>query len=79
MTSDDTHKAIEQMLSINDNYGLDNDQITLLKQIKVPCFKDVTGKFAVLPKDPFTIETKPHGHGDVHSLLYKSGVVPKWK
>ncbi len=23
--------------------------------------------------------TKPHGHGDVHNLLYDSGVAKKWK
>ena len=24
------------------------------------------------------IITKPHGHGDIHSLLYDSGVAKKW-
>lgn len=23
-------------------------------------------------------QTKPHGHGDVHSLLYSSGLLDKW-
>ena len=25
-----------------------------------------------------SIDTKPHGHGDVHHLLFKSGLLPKW-
>lgn len=24
------------------------------------------------------METKPHGHGDIHTLLYMSGTVEKW-
>ena len=27
---------------------------------------------------PFKLQTKPHGHGDVHSLLYGSGLLKKW-
>ena len=23
-------------------------------------------------------QTKPHGHGDVHTVLYNSGLLPKW-
>jgi UDP-sugar pyrophosphorylase len=25
------------------------------------------------------IETKPHGHGDIHNLLFDSGVAAKWR
>ena len=25
------------------------------------------------------IDTKPHGHGDIHNLLFDSGVVTKWR
>ena len=25
------------------------------------------------------IVTKPHGHGDIHNLLFDSGVAKKWK
>jgi UDP-sugar pyrophosphorylase len=24
------------------------------------------------------IATKPHGHGDIHNLLYEGGVAQKW-
>lgn len=30
-------------------------------------------------KGSLTIETKPHGHGDVHTLLHLTGLVEKWK
>lgn len=38
---------------------------------------DVKGKFALV-KDSLEIETKPHGHGDVHTLLYSTGLSEKW-
>jgi UDP-sugar pyrophosphorylase len=27
----------------------------------------------------FVVQTKPHGHGDVHTLLHSSGLLPKWQ
>ena len=33
------------------------------------------GRFA--QKDGFSLQTKPHGHGDVHTLLHTSGLLPK--
>ncbi|KAL3626696.1 hypothetical protein CASFOL_029439 [Castilleja foliolosa] len=30
---------------------------------------------AVDPKNKYSIQTKPHGHGDVHSLLYSTGLL----
>jgi UDP-sugar pyrophosphorylase len=32
----------------------------------------------LLLKDKFLIQTKPHGHGDIHYLLYQSGLAQKW-
>ena len=29
-------------------------------------------------KDPFAVQTKPHGHGDVHMLLHSSGLAGAW-
>lgn len=40
-----------------------------MKQQKVPAMINNNAHF-VLEKDKLLIETKPHGHGDVHSLLY---------
>jgi len=31
------------------------------------------GHFGLI-KDKLEIETKPHGHGDVHTLLHMSGI-----
>jgi UDP-sugar pyrophosphorylase len=31
-----------------------------------------------LTEGAFKIVTKPHGHGDIHTLLYQSGVAQKW-
>jgi hypothetical protein len=33
--------------------------------------------FALDKADRFTLQTKPHGHGDVHTLLHTSGLLPK--
>lgn len=38
---------------------------------------DNEARFAQL-KDSLIIDTKPHGHGDVHTLLYMYGLVDKW-
>ena len=32
-----------------------------------------------LTKEEFLIDTKPHGHGDVHTLLYMNGLAKKWE
>ena len=38
---------------------------------------DNTAKLAL--DDKGNISTKPHGHGDIHNLLYDSGVAAKWR
>ena len=53
-------------------------QVTLLKQEKVPCLSDNDARLTLDPKDPFEILTKPHGHGDVHTLLHSSGTLAAW-
>lgn len=78
LTSDDTHKRTSEILRINKNYGLEDDQVTLMKQNAVPAMMDDQARFATLHDDPFTIETKPHGHGDVHQLLYLFDLPSKW-
>lgn len=39
---------------------------------------DNDGRFA-LTKNAFKIDTKPHGHGDIHTLLYQNKVAEKWQ
>jgi UDP-sugar pyrophosphorylase len=38
---------------------------------------DNEANFAV-DEENFTLITKPHGHGDIHNLLFDSGVAKKW-
>jgi len=78
MVSDDTASRTEELLKANDNFGMVEGQVTLLKQEKVPCISDNDGRLALNPKDPFQIMTKPHGHGDVHYLLHSTGTLTKW-
>lgn len=78
MTSDDTHAATEALLAAHDNFGMAPDQITLIKQEKVPSLIDNEAHFAQSEQDPYAIETKPHGHGDVHVLMHGSGLAQRW-
>lgn len=75
MTSDDTHQLTEELLAAKNNFGMKPGQITLVKQNKVPALIDSEARFAV--KDGL-VETKPHGHGDVHTLLYQTGLAKKF-
>ena len=50
----------------------------LLKQSKVPCLADNSARLALAEENPYEIQTKPHGHGDVHSLLHASGTARRW-
>nr|KAJ0210394.1 hypothetical protein LSAT_V11C400159720 [Lactuca sativa] len=47
-------------------------------QEKVACLADNDDKLFVDPNTKYIIQTKPHGHGDVHSLLYSSGFLEEW-
>ena len=77
MTSDDTHKKTVELLEKYKNFGLKENQISIVKQEKCPAIIDNECHLALM-KDKLLIETKPHGHGDIHYLLYKSGKVKDW-
>ncbi len=77
MTSGDTHKATIDLLEKNKYYGMPSSHLTIVKQEKVPALMGIDGTFALTCD--FEIMTKPHGHGDVHTLLHQSGVAKKWK
>lgn len=79
MTSDDTHSATQTLLEKNEYFGADAEQIVLIKQEKVACISDNDGHLALDAKNKYRIQTKPHGHGDVHMLLHQSGIAQKWK
>ena len=80
MTSADTDAATRALLAKNDNFGMNLGQVIVLKQEKVPCFADGSGRLAVQRKENGAprLTTKPHGHGDVHSLLQSSGLAQRW-
>jgi UDP-sugar pyrophosphorylase len=77
MTSGDTHEKTISLLKTHSNFGMRPKQITIVKQNKLPAILDNDCHLA-LQKEKFLLETKPHGHGDVHYLLYQSGKVKKW-
>lgn len=77
MTSGDTHEKTISMLEANENFGLRKDQINIVKQEKVPALINNDATFSI-SKDKLEIETKPHGHGDVHTLLHQNNVIQKW-
>ena len=78
MTSGDTDAKTRELLEAHAYFGLSPSQVHFLKQDKVPCLADNEATLAVDPKDRYTLQTKPHGHGDVHSLLHTSGLVSEW-
>ncbi|GAB2270417.1 hypothetical protein Dimus_005319 [Dionaea muscipula] len=78
MTSDDTHARTLALLESNSYFGMKHSQVTLLKQEKVACLADNDARLAIDPNNKYRIQTKPHGHGDVHSLLYSSGLLKIW-
>mmetsp|Transcript_7925 Transcript_7925/g.12002 ORF Transcript_7925/g.12002 Transcript_7925/m.12002 type:complete len:678 (-) Transcript_7925:115-2148(-) len=78
MVSDDTHDKTIDELRANNYFGLRDDQVTILKQEKVPALRDNDGHFLLEEGDKYKIMTKPHGHGDVHYLMARSGTAKRW-
>jgi UDP-sugar pyrophosphorylase len=74
----DTHARTLKLLEENGYFGTAPGQITIVKQELVPALMDAAARFAPNDKDPYEIQTKPHGHGDVHTLLHQSGLVSRW-
>ncbi len=78
MVSGDTEERTREFLTTNSYFGLEESQITFLKQNNVPVIVDMEGHLALDPKDPYRLMTKPHGHGDIHALMHESGTAKKW-
>jgi len=70
MTSQQTHYPTLELLQEKGYYGLKPNQVTLLQQVDVPALVDIEARFTTREDDPYTLLTKPHGHGDVHLLLF---------
>jgi UDP-sugar pyrophosphorylase len=79
MTSDDTHARTVSLLAESRNFGMAEGQIVLLKQEKVAALLDNEARMALAAGgDGYVLDTKPHGHGDVHTLLASSGLAAAW-
>lgn len=77
MTSGDTDPLTRQLLKDNNNFGMEDGQIQIVCQDKVAALKDSNAGLSM--KDAWTVETKPHGHGDVHHLLHREGHIDQWE
>ena len=77
MTSGDTHEETVSLLKNHNDYNMRPGQISIVKQNKIPALIDNECHLALEP-DKLLIETKPHGHGDIHYLLYQSGKAKEW-
>ncbi len=80
MTSGDTNAKTVALLSANNYFGMDKDQITIVQQGQgVPALMDNDAHIALDTEDPYDIQMKPHGHGDIHALLHSNGVAKAWQ
>ena len=77
MTSEDTHAKTLALLEANGYFGMSRESLHFITQSNVPAIQDNHARFALDKADRFTLQTKPHGHGDVHTLLHTSGLLPK--
>ena len=77
MASGVTHNETVSLVNSHNNYGMKPGQISIVKQNKIPAILDNDCHLALVD-DKLLIETKPHGHGDVHHLLYKYGKAKEW-
>jgi len=89
MTSYDNHESTKDLFKnlgyqvISDNDGKTvmqkgKSKIVMVMQGLVPVVANRNGDFVIDPKEPYKLLTKPHGHGDVHMLLAKYGLVDEW-
>lgn len=80
MTSNDTNDATVALLERNNYYGMDPSQVTIVQQGQgVPALMDNQARMAHVSKSEwFTLQTKPHGHGDIHILMHSNGVAQQW-
>lgn len=78
MTSGDTDAKTRDLLAKNKNFGMAEGQLTIVKQELVPALLNNAAHFAIEGKDAYCVSTKPHGHGDVHTLLFQSGLTDAW-
>jgi len=77
MVSEDTKHETFRLLRENQCFGLSRSQIYIVQQgMGVPALSDSNAKLVVKDK---RLVMKPHGHGDIHSLLYTHGITKLWE
>jgi len=77
MVSNDTESRTIELLERNDYFGLGKDKVDIIKQENVPALMNNDAQIA-FDEAKNSIITKPHAHGDIHNLLFDSGVAKKW-
>eukprot|EP01033_Poteriospumella_lacustris_P011483 gene11484-8171_t len=77
MVSDDTQAKTIALLEKNAYFGMDPAQVTIMKQGKVPALLSNQAHMAMT--SPYDMDSKPHGHGDVHSLMHLTGTAKDWQ
>lgn len=77
MVSDDTHTKTVELLERHNYFGMDPSQVTIMKQGKVPALLSNQAHMAMT--SPYDMDSKPHGHGDVHSLMHLTGTAKAWQ
>lgn len=75
MVSPYTEVLTKNSFEANNYYGLKRQQVVFIKQELVPSLKN--NKAELAKKTPYELVLKPHGHGDVHLLMYKTRVAQK--
>jgi UDP-sugar pyrophosphorylase len=76
MTSRETNAGTLATLEANKNFGLAPGQITILNQELVPALADIDAHLSL--EEKYRLNLKPHGHGDIHTLLHTSGTAKKF-
>jgi UDP-sugar pyrophosphorylase len=76
MTSDDTYAKTVTLLDKHQYFGMDPSQVVIMKQEKVAALLDNAAHIATV--SAYEIESKPHGHGDVHALMLSTGTARNW-
>jgi UDP-sugar pyrophosphorylase len=75
MTSEDTDSGTRSLLTEHKYFGMVAEQIVVLMQEKVPALKNSKAHFELTGKDSYELATRPHGHGDIHNLLFQTSML----
>ncbi|CRH00490.1 UTP--glucose-1-phosphate uridylyltransferase, putative [Plasmodium relictum] len=76
MLSDDTYEKTINFFNKNNFFCLKKSQIYFLKQKKVFCLKDNEAHLDFsYENNTFKFSKKPHGHGDIHSLIKQYNIL----